>query len=264
MRIRMTHDAGSAVPLDQENLAIRAARALGHVTKVLDLDLVDEEEARRAHEPGSVPVTVIELAKHIPVAGGMAGGSADAAAALVGLNELWGCGLSRGNLQAVGSALGTDVPFCCVGGTALATGRGTTLTPVLAHGAYWWAVCQAHEPLSTADVYRAWDRVCAPSDASADQVLSALRTGDPLMLGKVLRNDLEPAAFSLRPELADAKALLIDAGALGAVLSGSGPTMLALCETEGDARSLARSVAGRFRFVTVARSPAGGPEISPC
>lgn len=264
MRMRLLHDAGPDVPADQSNLAIRAARALGHVTKVLDLDIVDEQEARRAWQPGAVPVTVMELEKKIPVGGGMAGGSADAAAALIGLNELWGCHLSRESLKAVGSALGTDVPFCVIGGTALGTGRGTTLAQVLCPGMFWWVVCQAYEPLSTADVYRAWDRECAPSALEPDPVVTALRTCDARALGAALHNDLEPAAFALRPELADAKAQLISAGALGAVLSGSGPTLLALCESEDAARSLASAVAGRFRSVSVARSPAGGPEVTPC
>lgn len=264
MRIRLIHDAGPDVPADQRNLAVRAARALGHVTKVLDLDLVDEQETRRAWQPAAVPVTVMELKKQIPVGGGMAGGSADAAAALVGLNELWGCHLSRESLKAIGSTLGTDVPFCVIGGTALGTGRGVTLAQVLCTGAFWWVACQAYEPLLTADVYRAWDQECAPSTIGPDAVVTALRMCDARALGAALYNDLECAAFALRPELADAKAQLIDAGALGAVLSGSGPTLLALCESEEAARVLARSVAGRFRSVSVVRSPAGGPGVTPC
>lgn len=264
MRIQLVHDGGPGVPADQGNLAIRAARALGHVTKVLDLDIVDEQEAQRACQPGAVPVTIMELKKRIPVGGGMAGGSADAAAALIGLNELWGCHLSRESLKAIGSTLGTDVPFCVVGGTALGTGRGVTLAQVLCAGPFWWVVCQAHEPLSTADVYHAWDRECAPSTPEPGAVVTALRTRDARALGAALHNDLEPAAFALRPELADAKAQLAGAGALGAVLSGSGPTLLALCESEDAARALASSVAGRFRSVSVVRSPVGGPEVTPC
>lgn len=264
MRIRLLHDGGPDVPADHDNLTIRAARALGHITKVLDLDIVDEEEARRAYQPGAVPVTVMELEKRIPVGGGMAGGSADAAAALIGLNELWGCHLSRESLKAVGAALGTDVPFCVIGGTALGTGRGVTLARVLCSGVFWWVVCQSHEPLSTADVYQAWDRECTPSALEPDPVVTALRQCDARALGAALHNCLEPAAFALRPELADAKAQLIDAGALGAVLSGSGPTLLALCESEEAAHALASSVAGRFHSVSVARSPAGGPEVAAC
>jgi 4-diphosphocytidyl-2-C-methyl-D-erythritol kinase len=263
MRMRLLHDAGPDMPPDQDNLTIRAARALGHVTKVLDLDIVDQE-AWHACQPDAMPVTVMELEKRIPVGGGMAGGSADAAAALIGLNELWGCHLSRDSLKAVGAALGTDVPFCVIGGTALGTGRGITLARVLCTGVFWWAVCQAHEPLSTADVYRAWDLECAPSAIEPDLVVTALRMCDARALGAALHNDLEPAAFALRPELAKAKAQLIDAGALGAVLSGSGPTLLAMCESEKAAHSLASSVAGRFRSVSVARSPAGGPEVAFC
>jgi len=264
MRMLLTHDGGPDVPVDQDNLAIRAARALGHVTKVLDLDIVDEEEARKAREPGSAPVTVMQLQKRIPVAGGMAGGSADAAAALVGLNELWGCHLSRPNLKAIGSTLGTDVPFCCMGGTQLGTGRGTTLAHVMCKGLYWWVVCIAGFPLPTADVYREWDRGCEPNRALPHAILAALGAHDPEALGAALHNDLEAAAFALRPELADAKRLLVDGGALGAVLSGSGPTMLALCDSEQAARTLAGSVADHFRTVKVACSPAGGPEVTHC
>ncbi|MGH8909066.1 MAG: 4-(cytidine 5'-diphospho)-2-C-methyl-D-erythritol kinase [Egibacteraceae bacterium] len=264
MRILLTHDGGPDVPSDADNLAIRAARALGHVTKVLDLDLVDEEEARHAWRPGAVPVTVMQLQKRIPTGGGLAGGSADAAAALVGLNELWGCHLSRESLKTVGSALGTDVPFCCIGGTALGTGRGSILARTICRGVYWWVICQAGEPLSTADVYRAWDRECRPTRADPRPVTTALAAHDPEALAAALRNDLEPAAFSLRPELKPAKASLISAGALGAVLSGSGPTLLALCESRQAATALASAVADRFHAVTVACAPAGGPEVTPC
>jgi 4-diphosphocytidyl-2-C-methyl-D-erythritol kinase len=263
MRVRLIHDAGRDVPTDQGNLAIRAARALGHAAKVLDLSVVDEEEARGAYQPGAVPVTMMDLEKHIPVGGGMAGGSADAAAALVALNELWGCYLSRESLKAVGSTLGSDIPFCVAGGTAIGTGRGVTLTHVLCTGVFWWVVCQAHEPLLTADVYRAWDQECAPSTREPGLMITALRMHDVRALGAALHNDLEPAAFALRPELADAKAHLISAGALGAVLSGSGPTLLALCESEETAHSLASSVANRFRSVSVVYSPAGAPEVVP-
>jgi 4-diphosphocytidyl-2-C-methyl-D-erythritol kinase len=262
MRVCLTHDGGPDVPTDKDNLAIRAAWALGHVTKVLDLALV--EEASHAGEFSRAPVTVIELQKRIPVGGGLAGGSADAAAALVGLNELWGCYLSRDSLKAIGSTLGSDVPFCCVGGTAIGTGRGTRLSRAICRGVYWWVICQAHAPLSTAAVYQAWDRECTPTEKNPRLVLAALAAHDPKALGASLSNDLEPAAFSLRPELAEAKTLLVDEGALGAVLSGSGPTLLALCESQQAARALARAVAGHFQAVEVACSPAGGPEAILC
>jgi 4-diphosphocytidyl-2-C-methyl-D-erythritol kinase len=113
------------------------------------------------------------------------------------------------------------------------------------------------------DVLRALAEL-VESGAEPDDVLAALRIRDPRELGKALHNDLEPAAFDLRPELADAKARLIDAGALGAVLSGSGPTLLALCESQREAVALARTIAPRFHAVTAARAPAGGPEVSGC
>jgi 4-diphosphocytidyl-2-C-methyl-D-erythritol kinase len=264
MRLALIHDGGPGIPVDEDNLAIQAAQALGRLTNVLDLDVVDEAEARRAREPGSAPVTLIQLQKRIPVAGGMAGGSADAAAALVGLNQLWGCHLSSFNLNKIAMSLGTDVPFCRLGGTALGTGRGTRLARVICKGTYWWVVCQSGKPLLTAEVYAAWDRECTPTQADPRPTVSALEAQDARALAAALHNDLEPAAFSLQPGLADAKARLIDAGALGAVLSGSGPTMLALCESQQAATALAHSVADHFRVVKVACSPAGSPEVTLC
>jgi len=267
MRVRLSHNGGPAVPSADANLAVRAARALGHATKVIDLAVVDERAVTLANpevDAAATPVTVMNLDKGIPVAGGMAGGSADAAAALVSLNELWGFALSRDDLRRLAAVLGSDVPFCVVGGTALATGRGTALAQVLCRGTFHWVVCQAREPLETAAVYRAWDRHCRPSEVEPDAVLQALRGRDAEALGAALHNDLEEAAFSLRPELEDAKKALIDAGALGAVLSGSGPTLLALCESEQAAAAVGTRVRGRFAKTVVAHSPAGGPEFRPC
>lgn len=267
MRVRLSHDAGDAIPDGADNLAIKAARVLGEVANVIDHAIVDERAATLAtpeNEAPSAPATVIELSKGIPVAGGMAGGSADAAATLLALNELWACGLSREDLRDVAARLGSDVPFCVVGGTALATGRGTRIAQVLCRGTYHWVVCQAEQPLSTAEVYRAWDRHCAPSEVEPDAVLQALRSSDAEALGAALTNDLEPAAFALRPELRDHKQALRDAGALGVVLSGSGPTLLALAEDEAEAKRIAGEVAGLFRQVSVARSPVGGPEVASC
>ena len=267
MRVALWHDAGTAVPSGTDNLAVKAARALGHAAGVIDLAFVDARALRRADpevDQASSPYTVIDLRKDIPVAAGMAGGSADAAATLVALNELWHCELSREALRVVAAELGSDVPFCVVGGTALATGRGTALAQVLCRATFHWVVCTAAEPLSTADVYKSWDRNCSVNEVQPDAVVQALRSADPEALGAALHNDLEPAAFALRPGLADGKRALRDAGALGSVLSGSGPTLLGLAATAEDAAQIAERVRGEFDDVRVASSPAGGPEIGTC
>lgn len=250
MSVELRTDGAPGLPLPGENLVVRAAVALG--------ERAGFSELRVPPDPDS-PRTVLELVKRIPIAGGMAGGSADAAAALVALNELWRVDLDRDELKALAADLGSDVPFCVVGGTALATGRGTALAQVLCRGTFSWVVATAHEPLSTAEVYRAWDRTCRPSLVEPDAVLAALRSADAEALGAALHNDLEPAAFSLRPELAVAKKALLDAGALGAVLSGSGPTLLALCADDERAAEVAQRIAPGHQEVLVARSPAGGP-----
>ena len=265
MRLRLWHDAGPEVPAGPENLAVQAARALGDRAGVIDLAFVDERAVRPADPESETPLTpytVIDLRKGIPVAGGMAGGSADAAAALVALNELWACDLSREDLRRIGAEVGSDVPFCLVGGTALATGRGTALAQVLNRGTFHWVVCTSSEPLSTAAVYRSWDEHCRPNEVEPDAVLAALRGQDAEALGAALHNDLEAAAFVLRPELEEGKKRLLDAGALGAVLSGSGPTLLGLAASQQDAATIAQHVRADFATVTVAHSPAGGPEFS--
>ncbi|HWH32151.1 MAG TPA: 4-(cytidine 5'-diphospho)-2-C-methyl-D-erythritol kinase [Egibacteraceae bacterium] len=258
MGVELWKDAIDGLPGGERNLAVQAALALGEAAGVLDVSAVRDAAARSGAR------TVIDLDKGIPIAGGMAGGSADAAAALTALNRLWGCELSKDDLREVGAGLGSDVPFCVVGGTALGTGRGSAIAQVLCRGTFHWVVCQAEEPLSTADVYGSWDEHCKPSEIEPDAVLHALRTEDAVALGAALHNDLEAAAFALRPELEDHKKALLDAGAVGAVLSGSGPTLLALTEDEPSARALAERVADQFRAVTVARSPAGGPEVVSC
>ncbi len=250
VRVSLTHDAGGSVPTGPDNLVVRAACALADRVGLLVTD--------------DAPVlTSITLSKRIPVAGGMAGGSTDAAAALVGLNELWGAELSRSQLLDIAAGLGADVPFCVAGGTALASGTGTGLAAVLSRGRFDWVVCTAPEELSTPAVYRAWDDHCEPGGAEADAVLTAIAAGDPELLGPALHNDLQAAAEVLLPRLrADRKALL-DAGALGAVVSGSGPTLLALAGDPDDAQRIAGRVAGRFAEVLVTSSPAGGPVVSP-
>ena len=250
MSISLTHSDAVHLPCDSSNLAVRAAEAL-----LASLGGGGNGD----HDDG--PVTRLHLRKRIPIAGGMAGGSADAAAALVALNELWDCGLDTAELRRVAADLGADVPFCVLGGTALATGTGTQTAQVLCRTQAHWVVGINQEPLSTPEVYAAWDEHCEPSQTEPDAVLTALGTGDLEALGAALHNDLEPAAFSLRPILEKQRDRLVTEGALGAVVSGSGPTVLGLAPDQVNAQRLAAAVEDEFDRVLVASAPAGGPEL---
>lgn len=252
MELVFSLDGDEALPADDDNLAVRAARLL--------MSTVGVGTAGSNGQPG-VPVTRLHLSKRIPVAAGMAGGSADAAAALLALNHLWGADLDRDILRDLAADLGADVPFCVAGGTAIATGIGVTTAQVLTRGAYHWVVGVSNDPLATRDVYRTYDEVGTPSQIEPDAVLQALRTGDAEALGAALHNDLEEAVFRLRPESREERDALLRAGALGAVVSGSGPTVVGLAANARHAREIAEASAGRFDRVEVAISPAGGPEV---
>lgn len=203
------------VPTDGSNLAVRAARLL----------------AERAGVPDDVH---LHLVKGVPVAGGMAGGSADAAAALVACDALWSTGLSRDELIALAARLGSDVPFLVAGHTAVGAGRGDLLTPALTRGEFHWAFAVRDRGLSTAAVYAMFDELHRddppppPSDADDVPLMQALLAGDAVALGHVLHNDLQPAVLELAPDLAEPLQVARDAGALGVVVSGSGPTVAAL------------------------------------
>lgn len=201
----------AGVPEDAGNLAWRAAELL-------------------AAEAGRTPDLHISIAKGIPTAGGMAGGSADAAGTLLAVNELWQLGLSRDRLVELAAGLGSDVPFCVSGGTALGTGRGELLTPVLARGEYHWVIATAASGLSTPTVFRQLDamRPDATDPRVSEAVMSALRTADARALGRCLENDLQAPALALKPALKRTLDAGIDAGALGALVSGSGPTCVFL------------------------------------
>lgn len=254
-----SHDGGPGVPAGPDNLVVRAARLLGRLRGV-EVEVGGSGQA----VPGSPLTTLVALSKRIPVAGGMAGGSADAAATLVALAELWELGLSRADLRELAAELGSDVPFTVIGGTALATGTGTGFARVLCRGTFHWVVCTAEEELSTPAVYAAWDDNCVPNEVQPDAVLAAVATGDAEALGAALHNDLQPAAEVLLPRLRADRRALLDAGALGAVVSGSGPTLLALAADAEEAQRIAGRVAGRFERVLVTSSPAGGPVLEPC
>jgi 4-diphosphocytidyl-2-C-methyl-D-erythritol kinase len=239
----------------EDNLAVRAARAL--------LDELAIPGGAFASDLGGRPdaVTRLRLTKRIPIAAGMAGGSADAAAALVALDRVWGAELGRDRLQALAARLGADVPFCVVGGTALATGTGTVTTQVLAGGRFHWVVGIDEAPLSTAEVYAARDELGPSDDVGPDRVLRALRAGDVDLLGDALHNDLEVAALQLRPALVEGREALLAAGAVAAIVSGSGPTLLGLARDADDAHAIAARLTSGFARVEVVHSPAGGPEL---
>ena len=208
----------------------------------------------------------IRVDKRVPVAGGMAGGSADAAAALVACNELWELGLGDEQLHAIGRSLGADVPACLAGGIALGTGRGDHMS-VLREGdeagaeyQHHWVMLLAHEGLSTPSVFREFDRVdAAGAPALAEptpEEITAL-CGGPEELRHCLVNDLQAPALRLRPELAETIGAARDAGALAVTLSGSGPTVAALARDAEHARTLAATLSDA---PTVARAiPTHGP-----
>ena len=205
----------------------------------------------------------IRVDKRVPVAGGMAGGSADAAAALVACNELWELGLGSEQLQAIGRSLGADVPACLAGGIALGTGRGDHMSVLREgdeEGQHHWVMLLSHEGLSTPEVFREFDRVDAagaPALAEPTPEEVAALCGEPEELRHCLVNDLQAPALRLRPELAETIAAARDAGALAVTLSGSGPTVAALARDAEHARALAATLSETH---TVARAiPTHGP-----
>nr|WP_026310543.1 4-(cytidine 5'-diphospho)-2-C-methyl-D-erythritol kinase [Parafrankia elaeagni] len=240
----------SVVPTGRDNLAVRAAY------------LVAEAAGIRGE---AIHLT---LSKGIPVAAGMAGGSADAAAALVACDALWGTELDRATLVELASRLGSDVPFPLTGGTALGTGRGEQLTDVLGRGEYHWVFALADGGLSTPAVYAEFDRLAEgrlrTGPTPADAVLAALRSGDPEELGAALVNDLQPAALRLRPSLRRVLESGIELGAIGAIVSGSGPTCAFLARDAAASVSLAASLAGMgvARAVRRAQGPVAGAQVS--
>jgi 4-diphosphocytidyl-2-C-methyl-D-erythritol kinase len=207
--VRVEGTGSDRVPLDDANLAVRATRTLA------------------AYAGVSTGARLL-IRKEIPVAAGLAGGSADAAAALVACDALWDTGLGRPELSILAARLGSDVPFGLVGGTALGTGRGERLTPAMVGGTFHWVLAVAADGLPAAEVYAKLDalrgRTVVAAPAIASEVLAALRAGDAGALGGLLTNDLEPAAGALAPQLTATLDIGRDLGALGAVVSGSGST----------------------------------------
>ena len=239
----------SGVPLDDRNLAVRAARLV----------------ARAAGWEGGIH---LEIHKGVPVAGGMGGGSADAAATLVAVNELLGGELSAAELHALGAELGADVPFALRGGTAVGTGRGDELAPALVRGRFEWVLVTRTDGLSTPGVYAELDRLRATPDIRPHiavptvdpRVLAALRAGDAVALSVAIANDLQPAACSLLPALKDVIARGVEAGALAGFVSGSGPT-IAILAAPGGADALARALSSAGHRVVATHGPVAGARV---
>lgn len=237
------HIEPGSVPTDGDNIVDRAA------------DLLAAHHG--LERTGDVLVT-----KAIPVAGGMAGGSADAAAALVALDRLWDAETSDDDLLGLAAQLGSDVPFALFGGTALGVGRGELVTPVVDSGTWWWVVVPSAEGLSTPEVYRHFDELFpdAPAEPpAADGLLAALASRDPHQLGALLHNDLQAAACDLRPDLEALIERGEAAGAIRGLVSGSGPTVVFLCESGDHARAVAGSL--DESVVLVANGPVAGAHV---
>ena len=248
IKISITGQTSNGVPVDNSNLAVKAAQLM-----IENYDLPKDLS--------------IKLKKEIPVAGGMAGGSADAAGVIVGLDSLFELGLSRDEMESVGSKIGSDVPFSICGGVAIGTGRGDQITPALAKGNYNWVLALSGQGLSTPAVYQECDRLreglsIAPPVVS-EQLMQALRAGDAKALGKALTNELQPAACSLRPALRLVLDVGVDYGALGGIVSGSGPTVAFLVSDDDHAMDLtvALSSSGVVSSVVRASGPTNGARI---
>lgn len=246
LRVTCTGPDADQVPLDRTNLAARAAELL-------------------AARHGITPDVHLHIDKDIPVAGGMAGGSADGAGALLACDALWSTGASREELLDICAELGSDVPFSLVGGAALGTGRGELLTPLTVGGTFHWVFAMADGGLSTPTVFREFDRLTpdAAPPAAAPALLAALRTGDTTALAGTLSNDLQAAAVSLRPALADTLAAGTAAGALAGLVSGSGPTTAFLAKDAESAERIASELraSGTCRAARVASSAAPGATV---
>lgn len=247
---RATTELMRAVPA-RSHLAVRAARAMQRL-------------AAAGPWASTAAGLAIRVDKTVPVAGGMAGGSADAAATLVACNELWGLGLGPDRLERIGRALGADVPACLTGGIALGTGRGDHMAPLECPGTrHHWVIALAHEGLSTADVFAEFDRAAQGAPAApTDEELADL-TGPARLAGPRLVNDLTAAALSLRPELGGTLNAARAAGALAAIVSGSGPTVAALASSPDHADEIAERLAAApaVARVLTATGPAPGARV---
>ena len=241
-------EGADLVPVDDSNLAVRAAKLLA-----------------RTHAPNDSLGASLSIKKSIPVAGGLAGGSANGAAALLACAVLWDLDITAEEMRALAAELGSDVPFALLGGTAVGSGRGEQVAPALAQGTYHWVLGFGYHGLSTAAVYRRFDDLspnAAPPEVPAD-LMNALRSGDPKHLARALSNDLEPAALDLQPRLRTVLETGLEYGALGALVSGSGPTCAFLAADESAAVDLSVSLSaeGLCRAVRRATGPVLGARV---
>lgn len=249
--VTVVGDDAGAVPTDERNLALQAAMLLA----------TDAEYGSGVH---------LEIHKTVPVAGGMGGGSSDAAAALVACDALWQTGFTHTHLQGLAAQLGADVPFALLGGTAVGTGRGDVLNPALVRGRFEWVLALSDVGLSTPAVYRELDdhRI---EQGEGDEppasmevpigVLQALRAGDSHALAAVMHNDLHAAALRLRPDLEETIGLGISAGALRAMVSGSGPTIAFLCATPDSAERVREQLEASGITALRAHGPVPGARL---
>lgn len=250
LSIEIAGQGEDELPTDERNLAWQAAEAF-------------------AEHVGRAPDVSILINKDIPVAGGMAGGSADAAAVLVAMNELWRAGVPRRDLHQLAARLGSDVPFALHGGTALGTGRGEQLATVLARNVFHWVLAFAEGGLSTPKVFAEIDKLREQGDpprlGDADELLAALAAGDAHRLAPLLGNELQAAAVSLSPGLRRTLRAGEAAGALAGIVSGSGPTCAFLCSSADAAVQVSAELAGAgvCRTVRVASGPVQGAQVVP-
>jgi 4-diphosphocytidyl-2-C-methyl-D-erythritol kinase len=250
LSLNITGEGAEQLAVDERNLAWQAAELM-------------------AEHVGRAPDVSISIDKSIPVAGGMGGGSADAAAVLVALNSLWELGVARRDLHTLAAKLGSDVPFALHGGTALGTGRGEELATVLARNTFHWALAFADGGLSTPKVFRELDRLrqvgAPPRLDDPEPVVAALAGGDPEQLAPLLGNELQPAALSMKPALRRVLRAGVEAGALAGIVSGSGPTCAFLCRSAASAVDVGTELtgAGVCRTVRVASGPVHGARLVP-
>ncbi len=250
LSLELVGEGADKLPTDERNLAWQAAELM-------------------AEHVGRAPDVSIMIDKSIPVAGGMAGGSADAAAVLVAMNSLWELNVPRRDLRMLAARLGSDVPFALHGGTALGTGRGEELATVLSRNGFQWVLAFADRELLTPAVFAELDRLRQDGDpprlAEPGPVLAALAAGDPEQLAPLLGNELQAAAVSLDPTLRRALRAGVEAGALAGIVSGSGPTCAFLCTSAPSAVDVATQLsgAGVCRTVRVASGPVPGARVVP-
>jgi 4-diphosphocytidyl-2-C-methyl-D-erythritol kinase len=250
LSLELVGEGADTLPTDERNLAWQAAKLM-------------------AEHVGRAPDVSIMIDKSIPVAGGMAGGSADAAAVLVAMNSLWELGVPRRDLRLLAAQLGSDVPFALHGGTALGTGRGEELATVLSRNTFHWVLAFSDSGLLTPAVFAELDRLREVGDPprldEPGPVLAALAAGDPEQLAPLLGNEMQAAALSLDPALRRALRAGVEAGALAGMVSGSGPTCAFLCASEAAAIDVCTQLsgAGVCRTVRVVYGPVPGARVVP-